>query len=274
VPFDGWSHRALRASAGRLGIPAGEAVALFRGGSADLVAAFSRWADRRMLARLEDAALSELRLSERIELALRLRIETLAPSREAVRRSLSVLALPYNAPLGMLLLYETVDGIWYAVAMPRPISAFTPSARRWPGSWRRRLCTGWRTARLNRPTHWPYQRRLADLHRLTNLLPLPKCRRPHAEPSSAIASATLAAKFNLQRLVSATRQQSRDVAHLAADADAVFAVEMQFCARIIERRAPPSTSRPIRFSSPRRSAARGSQAASRRWPAPIARTGW
>jgi len=52
-------------------------VALFRGGSADLVAAFSRWADRRMLARLEDAALSELRLSERIELALRLRIETL-----------------------------------------------------------------------------------------------------------------------------------------------------------------------------------------------------
>jgi len=170
VPFDGWSHRALRAAAGRLGIPAGEAVALFRGGSADLVAAFSRWADRRMLARLEDAALSELRLSERIELALRLRIETLAPSREAVRRSLSVLALPYNAPLGMLLLYETVDGIWYAVGDASTDFSFYTKRATLAGILAAATLY-WLEDRSpeSADTLAFIKRRLADLHRLTNL---------------------------------------------------------------------------------------------------------
>lgn len=114
VPFDGWGPAALRAAAKRLGLPAGEALALFPGGPADLVAAFSRWADRRMLDRLADEKLDELRTAERIALALRLRFEILAGAREAVRRALSVLALPHNGPLGLRLLYEAVDGIWYA----------------------------------------------------------------------------------------------------------------------------------------------------------------
>ena len=33
---------------------------------------------------------------------------------EAVRRGLALLALPLNAPLGLKLLYRTVDAIWYA----------------------------------------------------------------------------------------------------------------------------------------------------------------
>ena len=31
-----------------------------------------------------------------------------------MRRALAVLALPHHAPLAMRLVYETVDGIWYA----------------------------------------------------------------------------------------------------------------------------------------------------------------
>src|ERR1700756_786302 len=46
VPCDGWSRAALRAAARRCGITAEEARALFPGGTADLVAAFSRWADQ------------------------------------------------------------------------------------------------------------------------------------------------------------------------------------------------------------------------------------
>src|ERR1700751_1683162 len=53
VPFDGWSRAALRASARRVGVPAPEALALFPDGPTDFVACFSRWADRRMLDRLE-----------------------------------------------------------------------------------------------------------------------------------------------------------------------------------------------------------------------------
>ena len=114
VPFDGWSRPALRSAARRVGMPADEALALFPNGAAELVACFSRWADLRMLDRLETAALEPSRISDRIALAVATRLEMLAPWREAVRRALSVLALPRHAPLGLRLLYETVDAIWYA----------------------------------------------------------------------------------------------------------------------------------------------------------------
>jgi ubiquinone biosynthesis protein COQ9 len=114
VAFDGWSRATLRGAARRTGIPAGEALALFPDGSADLVAGFSRWADQRMLDRLEAAALDGLRVSERISLAIGSRIEIVGPWREAVRRALAVLALPQHARLGLRLLYETVDAMWYA----------------------------------------------------------------------------------------------------------------------------------------------------------------
>ena len=42
------------------------------------------------------------------------RLEIVEPWREAVRRALTVLALPPNAPLALRLVYATVDAIWYA----------------------------------------------------------------------------------------------------------------------------------------------------------------
>ena len=115
VVFDGWSRAALRAGARRIGIPTEEARALFPGDAADLVAAFNHWADQRLLDRLETSPLDQLRIPDRIALALTTRLEIIEPWREAVRRALSVLALPQHAPLGLKLLYQTVDGVWYAV---------------------------------------------------------------------------------------------------------------------------------------------------------------
>src|SRR5262245_44229793 len=51
VAFDGWSRPALRAAARRIGMPVGEATALFPAGPADYVACFSRWTDSRLLER-------------------------------------------------------------------------------------------------------------------------------------------------------------------------------------------------------------------------------
>ena len=116
VPFDGWSRAALRAAARRIGVPAAEALALFPDGPADFAACFSRWADRRMLDRLESSPLDQLRVPERVALAVNIRLEIVEPWREAVRRALTILSLPQNVPLAMRLLYETVDGIWYAAA--------------------------------------------------------------------------------------------------------------------------------------------------------------
>jgi len=114
VAFDGWSRGALRTAARRLVMPAEEALALFRRGAPDLVAGFSGWADRRMLDWYEAAPAESGGTTARIKRALDLRFEVVAPWREAVRRALSVLALPPHAVLGLRLLYDTVDGIWYA----------------------------------------------------------------------------------------------------------------------------------------------------------------
>ena len=114
VAFDGWSRPALRAAARRIGMPSGEALALFPGGPADLVACFSRWADLRMLDRLETQTLDPLRIPERIALAIGTRLDIVAPWREAVRRALSLLTLPQHMPLALRLLYQTVDDVWWA----------------------------------------------------------------------------------------------------------------------------------------------------------------
>src|SRR5258705_218679 len=74
VAFDGWSQHALRLAAGRIGIPIGEATALFPRGAPDMVAAFSRWADRRMLGRLETTPIEPVSLPRRIALAVAVRL--------------------------------------------------------------------------------------------------------------------------------------------------------------------------------------------------------
>jgi len=115
VAFDGWSHAVLRGAARQLDMPAEEALALFPRGAPDLVAAFSRWADHRMLDWYDSAPPEGEGTGARVKRALGLRFEVVAPWREAVRRALSMLAMPPHAAFGARLLYETVDGIWYAV---------------------------------------------------------------------------------------------------------------------------------------------------------------
>lgn len=114
VPFDGWSRSAVEAAARRIGLEPAELASLFPGGTRDIVAGFSRGADRRMLAALDETKLAAMKVRERIATAALTRLKLLEPHREAVRRALSLLALPQNAPLALRLLYDTVDAIWYA----------------------------------------------------------------------------------------------------------------------------------------------------------------
>jgi ubiquinone biosynthesis protein COQ9 len=109
-------------------------MALFPRGAPDMVAAFSHWTDRQMLRRLETALLqtpddAPLGLSRRVALAIHFRFEVVLPWREAVRRGLSVLALPHNVPLGLTLLYDSVDAIWKGVGdHPTDFSYYTKRA--------------------------------------------------------------------------------------------------------------------------------------------------
>ena len=115
VPFDGWGEAALLAGARDLGIERGLALNAFPGGAIEMIEFHSRLADRRMVQAYESAGMTGLKLREKVALAVRLRLSANAPHREAVRRALSVLALPVHALLAARLLYSTVDAAWYAV---------------------------------------------------------------------------------------------------------------------------------------------------------------
>ncbi len=114
IAFDGWTQAALRAGAADAGIDPVQARNAVPGGPAELIEAFSAETDRRMLAELEKRNLAEMRVRDRIYTGVRVRLELLAPHREAVQRGLSFLALPLHAPLAAACLYRTVDAIWHA----------------------------------------------------------------------------------------------------------------------------------------------------------------
>jgi len=114
VAFDGWSRTPIIAAASSLGLDEAAVGVLFPGGTRDMVAGFSRWADDRMLDALARQDLAALKVRERVAAALRARLAVLAPHREAVRRALTLLALPQYLGLGLRLLYHTVDAVWRA----------------------------------------------------------------------------------------------------------------------------------------------------------------
>lgn len=113
VPFDGWSLRSMRLASADAGYDAAMAERVFPRGAVDAVEHFSDLADRRLAADIGDADLSSLRLRERVARLVRDRIEPWGGDREAIRRALSLLALPNNAAAALRTTYRTVDTIWY-----------------------------------------------------------------------------------------------------------------------------------------------------------------
>ena len=114
VSFDGWSEISLNKAARDLGLDDGTVSLAFPGGVRDLLDTFITDADARMLATLDALDMDSLRIRERIKVAVKARIEAIAPHWEAERRALSYLALPFNAPIGLHQLSRTVDLMWRA----------------------------------------------------------------------------------------------------------------------------------------------------------------
>lgn len=113
--FDGWSGRLLAEAAKAAKISDGELRLAFPKGAVDLIDYFLSEGDRLMLKTLESHDLAALKIRERITLAVRARIEADLPYREALRRAITMAALPTSGGLGISALYRTVDAIWRAV---------------------------------------------------------------------------------------------------------------------------------------------------------------
>lgn len=108
----GWSHEALRSAALEAGLNEGECALCAPRGAIDVIDAFAARADQAMLEGLEGLEPAPTRIRERVTAAVWQRLIGLEADREAVRRSLPILALPQNVPDGVRLGWRTADCIW------------------------------------------------------------------------------------------------------------------------------------------------------------------
>ncbi|WP_306005391.1 COQ9 family protein [Aquicoccus porphyridii] len=111
VPFDGWSDETFNAAVAESGVEMALARAMCPRGAVDLAAAYHKRSDQRMVARLNEAELAQMRFRDRIAAAVRFRIEAVE-DKELVRRGMTLFALPQHAPEGTRLIWGTCDLIW------------------------------------------------------------------------------------------------------------------------------------------------------------------
>lgn len=113
VAFDGWTEATFRAAAADAAIAPDLARVLCPRGALDLAVDYHRAGDRTMEARLAASDLTGLRFSQRVALAVRLRLQD--ADRDAVRRGAALFALPANMATGSGLVWGTADAIWRAL---------------------------------------------------------------------------------------------------------------------------------------------------------------
>ena len=113
VPFDGWTEEMLALAAADCKMETDEALRLV-GGVDGAIALYAKMADEDMLAGFEALADKPERTHEKIRALILIRLEQAAPHKETVRKTLSYLAKPQQAPTATSLLYQTIDAMWRA----------------------------------------------------------------------------------------------------------------------------------------------------------------
>jgi ubiquinone biosynthesis protein COQ9 len=112
--FDGWHAEAVDAAADALGVNRAIARLAFQNGPVEMIDAWFASIDAEMLDRLPPERLAAMKIRERITALVETRLEIAAPNREALRRALSILALPQNAVRAAKLGWRSADTMWRA----------------------------------------------------------------------------------------------------------------------------------------------------------------
>lgn len=114
VAFDGWTDTAFAAALTDTGTSADHGRAICPRGAVDLAVAYHKRGDAAMETALKAAPTADMRIRDKIVLALRLRLEAI-DDKEAVRRGTTLFALPHMAATGAGLIWGTADAIWTAI---------------------------------------------------------------------------------------------------------------------------------------------------------------
>jgi ubiquinone biosynthesis protein COQ9 len=110
--FDGWSQAAVDAAADQLGVDRAQARLAVPKDQAGKIDLYIRGVDRALEDWFTPKRLEGLKIREKIRAIVWHRFEIMEPAREAVRRALSILAMPQNVPTALKTGWRTADVMW------------------------------------------------------------------------------------------------------------------------------------------------------------------
>ncbi len=110
--FDGWSDAALCQAAALAGVDAAVVRLAFPNGAIDMIDAWICAIDAKMRAHFADGHLAGLKVRDRIRTLVLFRLDAIAGQEEALRRALSILAMPQNLPRSLRLGWNSADLMW------------------------------------------------------------------------------------------------------------------------------------------------------------------
>ena len=115
VPFEGWTNKTLIEATISANLEKQYAKIAFPSGVAQLVEYYLRDLDCKMLDKLKGQKFDNLKVREKIALAIKTRLEIAEQEKSAIRKTVSYFAIPCNHFHSMKSIWKTVDTIWYAV---------------------------------------------------------------------------------------------------------------------------------------------------------------
>lgn len=110
--FDGWSDQALCQAAALAGVDTAVARLAFPGGPMDMICAWIASTDAQMKAAFADGHLLDLKVRERIRTLLLFRLDAVAGREEALRRALTIQAMPQNLRRSLKSGWNSADLMW------------------------------------------------------------------------------------------------------------------------------------------------------------------
>ena len=113
--FDGWSEKTLKEAAGQIGISHEEARLLFPRGGIDIAKFYHQLKDQDFIQALRKLDISNLSHSQKVEIALKTRLQSITDNKEAFRRSMALFATPMYQLEAINLVWSTCDLIWLEI---------------------------------------------------------------------------------------------------------------------------------------------------------------
>ncbi|MEP3049739.1 MAG: COQ9 family protein [Erythrobacter sp.] len=110
--FDGWNEKALLAAAELTGVDPDIAKLAYPGGAMDMIEAWITDIDAKMKAEWPAEKLAKLKIRERIRALIAFRLEAVDGLEEALRRALSIMAMPQNARRSLKIGWHSADLMW------------------------------------------------------------------------------------------------------------------------------------------------------------------